>query len=92
MRKIFLSILVCVILTSFVGCGQQNEAIEAEAQVVADAFTDGDSDSYQCCYHIFTACASLCDLSRQQENAQMARTHRKVATGYDNVDTYNLLP
>ena len=33
---------MCVILTSFVGCGQQNEAIEAEAQVVADAFTDGD--------------------------------------------------
>lgn len=45
MRKIFLSILVCVILTSFVGCGQQNESIEAEAQVVADAFTDGDMET-----------------------------------------------
>lgn len=45
MKKIFLSILVCVILTSFVGCGQQNEAIEAEAQVVADAFTDGDMET-----------------------------------------------
>lgn len=32
-----------------------------------DTFTDGDSDSYQCCYHILTACAALCDLSRQQE-------------------------
>lgn len=57
-----------------------------------DTFTDGDSDSYQCCYHIFTACAALCDLSRQQENAKVARTHRKIAPGYDNVDTYNLLP
>ena len=45
MKKFFLSILVCVILTSFVGCGQQNEAIEAEAQVVADAFTDGDMET-----------------------------------------------
>ena len=35
---------------------------------------------------------ALCDLSRQQENAKVARTHRKVAPGYDNVDTYNLLP
>ena len=34
--------LTCVILTSFFGCGQQNKVIEAEAQVVADAFTDGD--------------------------------------------------
>ena len=52
-----------------------------------DTFADGDSDSYQCCYHIFSACAALCDLSRQQENAKVARTHRKVAPGYDNVDT-----
>ena len=57
-----------------------------------DTFTDGDSDSYQRCYHIFSACAAFCNLSRQQENAQVARTHRKVAPGYDNVDTYNLLP
>lgn len=57
-----------------------------------DTFTDGDSDSYQCCYHILTACTALCDLSRQQENAKVARTHRKIAPGYDNVDTYNLLP
>ena len=31
-----------------------------------DTFTDGDSDSHQCCYHILTACAALCNLSRQQ--------------------------
>ena len=45
MKKIFLSILVCVILTSLVGCGKQNEAVEIEAQVVADAFTDGDMET-----------------------------------------------
>lgn len=45
MKIISLSILLCVILTSFVGCGQQNEAIEAEAQVVADAFADGDMET-----------------------------------------------
>ena len=45
MKKIFLSILVCVMLISFVGCGQQNKAIEAEAQAVADAFTDSDMET-----------------------------------------------
>ncbi|HIT25522.1 MAG TPA: hypothetical protein IAC27_05735, partial [Candidatus Enterenecus avicola] len=43
MKKIFLSILMCGILVSLAGCGQQNEAVETEAQVIADAFTDGDS-------------------------------------------------
>lgn len=42
MKKIFLSILMCGILVSLAGCGQQNEAVETEAQVIADAFTDGD--------------------------------------------------
>lgn len=41
MKKIFLSILVCIILTSLVGCGQQNKVVETEAQVIADAFMDG---------------------------------------------------
>ena len=45
MKKIFLSILVCVILTSFVGCGKKNEAVETEARAVADAFTDGDMET-----------------------------------------------
>ena len=45
MKKIFLSILVCVILTCFAGCGQQNEAVETEAQAIADAFTNGDMET-----------------------------------------------
>ena len=44
MKKTFLSVLVCVILTSLVGCEEQNEAVETEAQVVVDAFTDGDME------------------------------------------------
>lgn len=42
MKKIILSILVCVILISLVGCGKQNEAVETAAQVVVDAFEDCD--------------------------------------------------
>lgn len=45
MHKILLSILVCVLLTTLVGCKEQNKSIEAEAQVVADAFTDGDMEA-----------------------------------------------
>lgn len=41
MKKILLSILMCVILVSLADCGQQNEAVETEAQVIADAFTNG---------------------------------------------------
>lgn len=42
MKKIFLSVLLCIILFSLVGCEEQNEIVETEAQVVADVFTDGD--------------------------------------------------
>lgn len=45
MHKILLSILVCVLLTTLVGCKERNKSIEAEAQVVADAFTDGDMEA-----------------------------------------------
>ena len=45
MKKIFLSILACVILTSLVSCGKQNETVEKEAQIVANAFTDGDIET-----------------------------------------------
>ena len=45
MKKILLSILMCGILASLAGCGQQNEAVETEAQVIADAFTNGDMET-----------------------------------------------
>lgn len=45
MKKIILSILMCGILVSLAGCGQQNEAVKTEAQVIADAFTDGDMET-----------------------------------------------
>ncbi len=45
MKKIFLSVLLCAILFCLGGCEEQNEAVETEAQVVADAFTDGDMET-----------------------------------------------
>lgn len=42
MHKIFLGILACVLLTSLVGCREQNNSVETEAQVIVDAFADGD--------------------------------------------------
>lgn len=45
MKKILLSILMCGILVSLAGCGQQNEAVKTESQVIADAFTDGDMET-----------------------------------------------
>lgn len=45
MKKILLSILMCGILVSLAGCGQQNEAVKTEAQIIADAFTDGDMET-----------------------------------------------
>lgn len=44
MKKILLSILMCGIMASLAGCGQQNEAVKAEAQVIADAFAEGDME------------------------------------------------
>lgn len=34
MKKIFLSILMCGILVSLAGCGQQNEAVETEPMLL----------------------------------------------------------
>lgn len=45
MKKILLSILMCGILVSLTGCGQQNEEVKTEAQVIADAFTEGDMET-----------------------------------------------
>ncbi len=45
MKKIFLSVLLCTILFSLVGCEEQNETVETEAQVIADVFTDGDMET-----------------------------------------------
>ena len=45
MKKTVLSVLLCVILFCLVGCEEQNETVETEAQVVADAFTDGDMET-----------------------------------------------
>lgn len=45
MKKILLSILLCGILASLAGCGQQNETVETEAQVIVDAFQDGDMET-----------------------------------------------
>ena len=43
MKRLFLIVLVCVsLLTGLVGCGKQNKVVEENAQVVADAFADGD--------------------------------------------------
>ena len=45
MKKILLCILMCGILVSLAGCGQQNKAVKTEAQVIADAFTDSDMET-----------------------------------------------
>lgn len=45
MKKILLCILMCGILVSLTGCGQQNKAVKTEAQVIADAFTDSDMET-----------------------------------------------
>ena len=45
MKKILLSILMCGILVNLVCCGQQNEAVKAETQVIVDAFEDGDMET-----------------------------------------------
>ena len=45
MKNIILGILMCVILTNLVGCGKQNEIVETKAQIIADAFTDGDMET-----------------------------------------------
>lgn len=45
MKKTVVSVLLCVILFCLVGCEEQNETVETEAQVVADAFTDGDMET-----------------------------------------------
>lgn len=42
MKKLLLIVLVCAALTGFVSCGKQNEVVKENAQVIADAFTDGD--------------------------------------------------
>lgn len=44
MKKILLNILICGILVGLAGCEQPNEAVETEAQVIADAFTNGDME------------------------------------------------
>ena len=42
MKKIILIVLLCVALIGLVSCGKQNEVVEEKAQMVADAFADGD--------------------------------------------------
>ena len=40
--RVLLLIIVCVAFTGLVSCGEQNELVKENAQVVADAFTNGD--------------------------------------------------
>lgn len=41
-KRVLLLIIVCVAFTGLVSCGEQNELVKENAQVVADAFTNGD--------------------------------------------------
>ena len=41
-KRVLLLIIVCVAFTGLVSCGEQNELGKENAQVVADAFTNGD--------------------------------------------------
>lgn len=45
MKKVLALILTCAVLTSLVSCGKQNKIVEEKAQVVADAFTNGDMEA-----------------------------------------------
>ena len=42
MKRMLVIVLLSVALTGLAGCGKQNEAVKKTAQVVADAFADGD--------------------------------------------------
>lgn len=42
MKRFILMVLVCISLSGLVSCGKANKVVEERAQVVVDAFSDGD--------------------------------------------------
>lgn len=42
MKRLTLMVLVCISLSGLVSCGKSNKVVEERAQVVVDAFSDGD--------------------------------------------------